>query len=446
MTQQIRSYRLVRRLPALLLGFTLAACGGSGGSSSPPVGECSTLDQNQFVNEIMQQWYLWYDKLPTLDPAAFPSPEAFLQALIAPVDNPADRFSYITTQAEEDALFGQSQFVGFGYRQQVGVDSVTVVDVFEGGPAAQGGLDRGSQLLFIDGVPIEQVLASEGGLTAALGPPEVGYQVTMTFLNQAGVQVTSTFTKAVVTIPPVTGTQVFDLDGRQTGYLVLRNFVVPGVAALDATFDQFQAAGVTQLIIDLRYNGGGLLSTLNHLADLLGSRIVGGPQQDRVFATLRYNEKRSNFDQVYRFASEPLANALELQRLVLITTPATASASEMLINGMAPWVETVSVGTTTFGKPVGQNGWRFCEKVLRPITFQTVNALGQGDFFEGIAPTCVAADDPAFDFGQVGEASYDAALHYLQFGACPPAAVREPRILEMPIERERPRYRPNDAV
>jgi carboxyl-terminal processing protease len=444
MIQRIGSSRFARRLPALLLGLVLAGCGGSGGSGSSAIGDCAIPNQNQYVYDVMRQWYLWYNQLPTLNPATLNSPEATLQALIAPVRNPVDRFSYITTQAEEDALFGASQFVGFGYRQQIGAQSVTVVDVFEGGPADQGGLDRGSRLQAINGVPIADVLASEGGLAAALGPPEVGFQVTMTFLNRAGEQRTSTFTKDVVTIPPVTGAQVFELDGRQTGYLVLRNFVDPGVPAMDAAFNQFRAAGVTQVIIDLRYNGGGLLRTLQHLANLLGSRIVGG--SGAVFATLQYNDKNTGRNETLPFASQPLDNALDLQRLVVITTPATASASEMLINGMDPWVETVTVGSVTFGKPVGQLGFRFCEKVLRPISFQTVNALGEGDYFDGIAPTCPAADDPSFAFGVAGEASFDAALHWLRFGVCPPSVGLEERILALPIERERPRYRPNDAL
>jgi carboxyl-terminal processing protease len=164
-----------RRLPAVVLGLALSACGSSGSDNSFSA-ECSILNQNQYVIDTMQQWYLWYDQLPALNPANYNSPEAMLDALIAPVSNPTDRFSYITTQAEEDALFGDSQFVGFGFRQQSDVDAgtVTVLDVFEGGPAFQGGLDRGSRLQAIDGVPIAAVLASEGGLTAALGPAGSG--------------------------------------------------------------------------------------------------------------------------------------------------------------------------------------------------------------------------------------------------------------------------------
>jgi hypothetical protein len=182
------------------------------------------------------------------------------------------------------------------------------------------------------------------------------------------------------------------------------------------------------------------LSTLQHLANLLGSRIANS--SGAVFSALVYNDKNSVENRQLLFATEPLFGSLDLEALVVITTPSTASASEMLINGMAPWVDTATVGRETFGKPVGQEGWRFCEKVLRPVTFQTVNALGEGDYFDGIPPTCIAGDDVAFDFGQTGEASFDTAAHWLQFGFCPPTALADrPARATAP-----PRWQLNDAL
>ena len=414
------SPKVFSRLSAVLFGLVLSACGSSSDSGTiiAPDGECSIPAQNLAVYNTMQQWYLWYEKLPTLDPTTFESPQALLDALTEGVTDPVDRFSYLTTRAAEDALFGASQFIGFGFRQLTGEASVTVLDVFEGGPADQAGLDRGSVLLAIDGVPIDTVLSSEDGLTGALGPAEIGFEVEIAFRTQAGEQVVATFVKDTVTIPPVTAAQVFELDGQQTGYLVFRNFVTPGVAALNEAFAEFRAAGVSQVILDLRYNGGGLVSTLEHLANLLGSRAVG--ESGALFASYQYNDKNTNRNLDFLFALDPPAAAIDLKRLVVITTPATASASEILINGMAPWVETATVGRETFGKPVGQLGFRFCEKVLRPVSFQTVNALGEGDFFDGIQPTCAAPDDVAFNFGETGEASFDAAVHWLRFGFCQP--------------------------
>ncbi|NGP52730.1 S41 family peptidase [Thioalkalivibrio sp. XN8] len=436
-----RAKRLHSILLALGSATLVAACGGSssGGTVTQP-DECSIASQNETIYDIMQQWYLWYDELPVVDPASFSSQQALLDALIAPVADPVDRFSYLTTQAEEDALFSASQFIGFGFRQQVDGDSVTILDVFEGGPAAAGGLDRGSSILAIDGVPIADILAIEGGLTDALGPREIGFEVELTFRNQAGAEITSTLVKDTVTIPPVTATQVFDLDGVTTGYLVFRNFVDPGIAALNTAFTEFSSAGVTQLIVDLRYNGGGLLRVAEYFANLLASRDNPGLP----FYSLWYNDQNSGRNETFLLAANPLSIALSLDKVVFITTPATASASELLINGLPPYVETVTVGSTTFGKPVGQSGFRFCEQVLRPVTFEFVNALGEGDFFDGIGPDCVAGDDPTLPFGAAGESSFDTAVQWLSTGACPQVAAEAFQQLEREPARK-PRWRLNDA-
>jgi carboxyl-terminal processing protease len=434
--------RFASRVSAVSFGLVLSACGDSG-SVRDIATDCSIPAQNQAVYNTMQQWYLWYEKLPVLNPAGFASPQALLDALIAPVMDPVDRFSYLTTQAEEEALFGASQFIGFGFRQQTGEDSVTVLDVFEDGPADQGGLDRGSSILAIDGVPIADILASEEGLGGALGPAEIGYELEMTFRNRAGDEITATLVKDTVTIPPVTATQVFDLDGVTTGYLVFRNFVDPGIPALNTAFTEFSNAGVTQLIVDLRYNGGGLLRVVEHFANLLASRDHPGLP----FSSYWYNDKNSGRNETFNFTVNPAEIALSLDKLVFITTPGTASASEMLVNGLPPYIETITVGSETFGKPVGQLGFLFCEQVLRPVSFEVVNALGEGGYFDGIAPDCAAADNVALPFGAAGEDSFDTAVHWLSTGTCPLVSATEAEAFER-LQAEpapRPRYRPNDA-
>lgn len=432
-----RTPRGSARLASLVLaGLALAGCSGSS-SSGGITDDCSTAAQNQAVYATMQHWYLWYAQLPTVNPASFASPDALLEALRV---NPPDRFSYLTTQAEEDALFGASQFVGLGFRSLQQGAELWVTDVFEGGPAATAGLLRGSRILAVDGVDIATVLAAPGGLTAALGPAEVGYTLALSF-TVPGEQdpLTRSLQKAVVTIPPVTGTRVFELDGTPTGYLVLRNFVTPGVAALDQAFAEFAAAGVTQLIVDVRYNGGGLVRVLEHLANLVASRTAPGLP----FASYRYNDKNSARDETFLFATEPPPNALQLQKVVFITTGSTASASEMLVNGIQPWLPTAVVGSETFGKPVGQDGFRFCGRVLRPVTFATVNGVGSGDFFDGIPVDCPADDTLAVGFGVPGEASFDAAVQWLRFGFCPDATPleRAERQLAAPATR----WQLNDA-
>ena len=435
-----RAKRLQPVLLMLASATLVAACGGSNsGAIVTDPDDCSVASQNEAIYDIMQQWYLWYEELPEVDPRSFDSLDALLDALRF---QPLDRFSYLTTVAEEEALFGSSQFVGVGFRSRTENDEQQVLDVFEGGPADLVGLTRGSRILAVDGVPIADVLAA-GSFSASLGPAEVGYSFELTFEQPDGTVITDTLVKDVVTIPPVTGTRVFEIDGVTTGYLAFRNFVEPGVAALDAAFDDFAAAGVTQLIIDLRYNGGGLVSVVEHFADLVASRIA--PSQP--FASYQYSDQNSNRDRTFFLDSTPPTGALLLEKVAFITTGGTASASEMLVNGIPPYVTAVVVGTPSFGKPVGQLGFQICENVLRPVSFAVVNSLGEGDYFDGLPVDCPAADEIAFGFGEAGEESFDAAVHWLEFGFCPQTTMQAEMLLGESLrpEGEQPRWRLNDA-
>lgn len=411
----------------------VSACGGS--SSSGDSGACTVAAQNRTVYEIMQDIYLWYEEIPVVNPASFDSPEALLEAIRF---TPIDRFSYIDLAEDDAAFLGEGQFIGLGFRSRTEGEEVYILDVFEGSPAADGGLVRGSRILAVDGVPIADVLAGSD-FSSALGPAEEGVTVELGFENPDGAQLTSTFVKEVVTIPPLTGERIFDIDGTPTGYLVFRNFIQTGVTELTRLFAQFNAAGVRQVIVDLRYNTGGLVSVLSHFGNLLAGRIA----PNAVLLEYQFNDK--NTDQNQLVLLRTLTQSLDLQKVVFITTPASASASEMIINGLEPFgAEVVTVGDVTFGKPVGQLGYIVCEKILRPASFKTVNALGEGEFFDGIPADCPAGDDPSFAFGEAGEPSFDAAVYYLQNGLCPPVAASvEPALKRTAAPR--PDYRLNDA-
>jgi C-terminal processing protease CtpA/Prc len=408
----------LKSLFVLASAATIVACGGSSGGNdvASPDG-CSVAGQNAFVLSTMEDIYLWNTEIPgDVDPNAFAGPSALLEAIRF---RPTDRFSYLTTLASENALFGNSQFAGFGFRSQRDGEVQVVSEVFEESPADLGGLVRGARITAIDGRPMTEIFAAEG-FSAALGPPEPGVTRTLALSLPDGTAIETTISKDVVTIGPVSGVRVFEVNGVPTGYMNFRTFTEPAAPALNAAADELLAASVSQLVLDLRYNGGGLLSIADLLAGLLGGQTAAG----QVFVTNRFNEQNA-FRNESRLFRNP-DNGLDLARIVFITTPATASASEILINGLAPFVEVFVVGDTTFGKPVGQLGFAFCEQVLRPASFQTVNANGEGEFFEGIAPDCPAGDDLSRPLGDPEEASLAEALHLLETGSCsaPPPAVR----------------------
>lgn len=378
--------------------------------------DCTIPGQNKFVSDVMTHWYYWYREMPNLDPAGYASPEALLEALkYRPRDT---SFSYITGRAADQAFYSDSQFIGLGVSYRLEADgALRVTQVYPNSPASEGGLDRGQELLAIGGVDVPTLLAS-GQLGAAFGPSEVGVVVSVRFRQTDGVVRESTMVKRLVDIPTVSHTRVLDAGGRRVGYIMFRNFVQPSFEALSKAFTDLQTGGgVDDLVIDLRYNGGGLVSVAQHLGGLVGASRTEG----QVFAQFVHNDKNSSRNTTLTFPAA--VTDLGLQRLIVITTPSSASASELVINALRPFIPVVIVGNNTYGKPVGQYSFTFCEKVLHPVAFSLQNALGQGDFFGGFAPDCAAADDISHPIGDPAEASLAEALFYAARGRCSPGSA-----------------------
>jgi C-terminal processing protease CtpA/Prc len=390
----------------------------------PAVGQtedCSILGQTTFVADALDEFYLWYREIPDLNPALFDSPEAYLEAArYRPLD---ESFSYITGRAASEAYYSNSQFIGIGFAmKQTGPTEIRISQVFPLSPASEAGFVRGDYLVAVNGKPVPDLIET-GQLGTELGPNEDGYPLELTRRMRRGGERTVTVTKRPVTIPTVSQTEVFDLNGLPVGYIHFRNFVEPSIPALDAAFAKFRARGVTDVILDLRYNGGGLISVAQHLGGLIG----GTGTSDRVFVEFIHNDKNTFRNQSILFEDPP--EALDLRRLVVITTRASASASELVINALDPFIPVTVVGDTTYGKPVGQYGIEFCDKVLFPVSFRSANAMGQSDFFNGFPADCPAGDDLNRPLGNLEEDSLAEALHFLETGACSNQSVAAGRVL-----------------
>ena len=277
-------------------------------------------------------------------------------------------------------------------------------------PAHDANLARGDRIVEINGRTVEALLNS-GEFDGAFGPSDPGVQADIVVVRGA-IRFRARMTKRVVTIPTVSFTQVYSANGGEVGYLFFRNFVTPSYEALDAAFSDFRARGIRELVLDLRYNGGGLVGVAQHLASLIGGTRTNG----QVFAEYFHNDKNTSLNRVTRF--EPKAQALGLERVVVITTRASASASELVINALRPFIPVLVVGSRTYGKPVGQYGINFCDKTLAPVSFTLRNANGEGDFFAGIPPTCAAADDLDHQLGDPQESSLREALTVIGSGRC----------------------------
>jgi C-terminal processing protease CtpA/Prc len=414
----------------------LTACGGGNGedTTDTTTTDCRVVDQNGEIQLVMEDWYLKYTQLKLwVNPELFRTPAAFLQELVSVVDfvpgdpQQEDRYSYIITEAEEQQIINAA-FVGFGFSFRiVNSDQVQLLQVFgeyaqetENSPASRAGLKRGQKILEIDGVPVADIIAADphnpvAAVSRALGPRQVGITRVLKVDKAAG-QVTVTLVKEDLLFNTVPLYKVFDVNGSPVGYFYFRSFAEPAFTELEAAFGYFIQEGVEDVIVDVRYNGGGLLSVASFLGNLLGGSIESG----QIFSKIVYNIKQSHNNETAVFAqeSQSLSN---LRRLVFITTSNSASASEMVLNAMRSYVaEMAVVGSTSYGKPVGSLGFSICGGlVLRPATFKTVNADDYGDYFDGIAADCVADDDPNFALGDPLEDSLAAALSFIETGSCP---------------------------
>jgi carboxyl-terminal processing protease len=383
-------------------------------SSASAQSNCSTLGQSLTVRDVMERHYLWYQFIPSLDPARFSSPEAYLDAIRY---RPFDRgFSYIASREETEAYYSSSQFVGIGLSTRVDGGELRVLQVFADSPAAEAGLARGARIREINGQSVAQLIANNT-LDQAWGAASPGVVVDVRFESRTGEAKRAQMVKRLVTIPTVSLTRVLDVDGRAVGYFELRNFVEPSFAAIDEAVAVLREARVSQIVLDLRYNGGGLVDVSTHLASLIGGAVVRG----QVFGEMKHNDKNRSEDETIRFRE--VASPLELSRVIVVTTRSSASASELLINGLRPYLPVIVIGDATYGKPVGQYGFNFCDKTLVAVAFSIVNARGEGDYFDGIAADCVAGDDVERDLGDPLEASLAEALHYARTGACSAAAT-----------------------
>jgi C-terminal processing protease CtpA/Prc len=446
------------RTATLVVGLVLAACSGgtSPGSTTPTAtptptptsATCSLRSRQDWAAGQLREWYLFPETLPaTLDPAAYASVDAYIDALTATARSQGrDRFfTYLTSIASENAFYQSGATAAFGIRIQTDAAArrVFVIDAYEGAPALAAGLDRGTEITEI-GIDsgnmrsVDAIIASDGtaGISTALGPSTAGTTRALRITDTGGSRIV-TITKADFAIPPISprfGTKILTENGQRIGYVNLRTFISPAEPALRDAFASFRAQGVTQMIVDLRYNGGGLVSVAELLGDLMGDNRA----PTDAFNITTYRPEKSSNNETHLFARQ--SQAIAPLRIAFIGTGGTASASELVINGFTPYLQKASalIGANTFGKPVGQIALdrAACDDRLRVIAFAEQNAARQGNYFNGLASevgaTCQADDSLATPMGDPAEASTKVALDFLAGRSCTPistdakaAAVRD---------------------
>jgi len=398
----------------LAAALLLAGCGG-GDDAPKGAASCDLAGQQDWLRSYMLDWYYWTGVAPNPAPAGFTTLQAYFDALRYPgtATQRGDVWSYFQDTASYNQFFAEGQTLGYGLFVNGGERQLPLkVRMTEPqSAAAAAGLVRGDTIVSVNGIAAADLI---NGDFALLSPARAGDQITVVADTASGRR-TIVLTAAVYDLTPVPVSTVLTLpDGRKAGYVVLKDFIVQAEAPLAAALASFRAAGAAELIVDLRYNGGGRISTANRLASL----IAGAGQPGALFTELRYNAAHQGSNSRYLLETQP---GPAFGRVLVLTGWRTCSASELIVNGLAPYATVVTLGGTSCGKPYGFSPVASCGNTFSAVNFQSYNAAGYGGYDNGIAPSCPVADNFSGSFGDPADSLTAAATSYLQTGACPSA-------------------------
>jgi len=367
---------------------------------------------NSEVYKVMQDIYLWYEYVPDADISSFETPYELMDYLKY---KPLDKWSYVMPKDEYLQYFEEGEMIGHGLL--LGTDSsnrVRISFVYTSTDAFKQGIRRGWIVDKINDVTLTQQNFSE-----LIGPREIGIRNKFEFINSEDTYITLYLIKEVLDITPVLYHGIMTGNNKLIGYIVFQDFIDAAMSEIDNVFTGFKNNNIDELIVDLRYNSGGSVS----VAEYLAGWIAGNKYSDRAFVKFLHNNKYTDLDTVINVPYNE--NGLDLERIFFIGTNSTASASELLINGLEPYMEVILVGNNTHGKPVGMYALSFTNYnyVILPVCFKFTNGNDEGDFYDGLVPDSYSEDDITRDFGDPQEDCLEETLNIIETGT--PSASRK---------------------
>ena len=367
----------------------------------------------------MLDWYYWNEELPaTLDVNKYISNEQLLEDLKY---DQLDKWSYLTTREDFNKAFtGQNAGHGVGISLDPD-DRLWLSFVYAESPAGKDGWQRGWEIVGVNGKPVSDYKRG-GGYDLQLGPDNVGVTNMFTLRTLDGSLVERTIAKAEYQSNSVLYQNVLTTNGKKIGYWVYNSFkATPNVTPtksleVEESMRYFEDNQIGELIIDLRYNGGGSVDVAEQILNYLIPSSASG----KLMYTNTLNDSKSQYNEEQKF--EKTGN-LQLNRIVFITSRGSASASELIINCLTPYLDVVLIGDNTYGKPVGAFPLSQFYKPLEennvelvPITFAIANANGQAGYYEGFPVDYPVMDDPTKNWGDEEERRLNAALEYIETG------------------------------
>jgi hypothetical protein len=413
--RNINPYRLIHGLLICCIAFLVITCER----------DILNPEQNKLTRsvlyDIMKEWYLWYDTMPAVNPGDYHSLNALLDALRY---KPTDRWSYVMSTEEYDMYYGQGEYIGHGVGL-VGDDEGRLWTgwIYNGSPAKELVVERGWQILIING----ENITNETNLDSLLGDDKVGVVNSFTFRKPGGQTTNLDIEKKIVDVNSVLHSEIINLNDIKVGYLAYQHFLVTSVEELDAVFKEFQDNNIDDIVVDLRYNPGGQVDVAQHL----GSLIAGEYAIKRDFVRLEYNDQKSERNLTRPFLDLEYMITPIPERVFFITTRRSASASELVINGLMGLIglirpfEIYLVGDDTHGKPVGSISARYIDSTLIPITFRYMNRKNEGDFFDGLPANSYIEEDITKDFGDPEETLLQEVLYYIEHGSFTGAGLKK---------------------
>jgi hypothetical protein len=428
----------------------------------------SALSENNWLRSWSNDLYLWYGEIVDRDPAGFATPADYFQVLkttaLSASGAAKDKFHFIYDSAKWYALSGSGVSAGYGPQWEVLARSpprdvrVAWVEPLATGAATEATLGRGALVLQVDGVDVVNG-SNTTVINAGLFPSAAG-QAHSFVVQGPGLlpQRTVTLVSASITSTPVLDTAAITTPTGKVGYLLFNDHIATAESQLAAAFTTLRNAGVNDLVLDIRYNGGGYLDIASEVAYMVaGSAATAG----RTFELTQFNSNYPSIDPVAGGAITPVGfhataqgfslpsgqalPTLNLTRVFVLTGGGTCSASESIINSLRGiGVQVIQFGATTCGKPYGFYPQDNCGTTYFTIEFRGVNAANFGDYTDGFTPQnanntiaasarlpgCSVADDFAHALGDPLEGRLASALAYRDFGNCPVASGLVPRQLQ----------------
>lgn len=364
---------------------------------------------NDALLKYMKEWYLWYDTMPVVSPDKFNTQQDLLDTLIL---KPTDRWSYIQKTSEYNDYYKKGIYTGHGFGLRWNTEGkLRVAFIFDDSDLSTSGVTRGWEVTAING---NDIMPGEVIDTSVLGPDEEGIQNSFTFRDLSGGVHTITSTKKIIDINAVLYSEIIEIAGKKAGYFVFHSFTDASKDELNVLFNDFLTEDIDELIIDLRYNTGGVIDA----AQYLGNLFFGQVAYKGTFLKFVYNDKKTDRNVDLRFQAE--INTIVIPRVFFITSRSTASASEVLINSIKPYddrINMIIVGDTTHGKPVGMIAKQFTDYTLVPITYFIYNRDDEGEFFEGLPPDYFVEDDLDEAFGSIEEDCLKEVLYFIENGS-----------------------------